>query len=62
MDETYEMLRGERRSFFCPNTLWKKLKEQTKDCYSISQYIRIAIEEKMIKDNPEKNKYDLKMA
>jgi len=50
MDDSFEMLRAERRSFFCPNTLWKKLKEETKDCMSISQYIRMAIVEKMIKE------------
>jgi len=50
MHEDFSELRGERRSFFCPNTLWKELKEETKDCMSISQYIRIAIEEKMNKN------------
>jgi len=50
MEGSFEMLRGERRSFFCPNPLWKKLKEKTKGCYSISQYIRMALEEKMEKD------------
>jgi len=53
----YEMLRAERRSFFCPNKLWKELENQTKDCISISQYIRMAIIEKMIKDEPQKKEY-----
>jgi hypothetical protein len=54
LDEGFEMVRGERRSFFCPNKLWKELHNQTQDCISVSSYIRIAIVEKMIKDEPEK--------
>lgn len=55
--EDYEMLRGERRSFFCPNKLWKELLDQTGDCISVSQYIRLAIMEKMVKQFPEKAEY-----
>ena len=51
MDDGFAMLRGERRSFFCPNTLWKKIVEKTGDCVSISQFIRKAIEEKMEKED-----------
>jgi len=47
MDAQFEMLRGERRSFFCSNTLWKELQKRTGDNISISTYIRQAIEEKM---------------
>ena len=54
MDEEIMMLRGERRSFFCPNKLWKELLKQTNDCISVSTFIKQAIVEKMIKDNPEK--------
>ena len=54
MDETFEMLRGETRTFYCPNKLWKELKKQTKDCIPISAYIQQAILEKMIKEEPEK--------
>jgi len=50
MDEDYEMKRGERRSFFCPNTLWDELQKKTNGCISISQYIRMAILEKMERD------------
>lgn len=56
MDGDFEMMRAERRSFFCPNKLWKELKHITK-FIPISVYIRIAIIEKMIKDNPQKEKY-----
>jgi len=53
---TFEMLRSERRSFFCPNKLWKELKHQTKHC-SISHYLRLAIIEKFTKNEPEKAEY-----
>ena len=57
MDESYEMSRGERRSFFCPNKLWKELGVKTNDCITISQYIRMAVVEKMIQENPEREEY-----
>jgi hypothetical protein len=53
----FEDCRSERRSFFCPNKLWKELKKQTKGCVSISKYIREAILEKMIKDDPYRKDY-----
>jgi len=57
MDETFEMLRSERRSFFCPNKLWKEIKVQTEDCISITTYIKLAILEKMVRDYPEREEY-----
>ncbi|MBN2880485.1 hypothetical protein JXM83_00390 [Candidatus Woesearchaeota archaeon] len=57
MEDSFEMLRSERRSFFCPNKLWKELLEQTSDCISVSSYIKMAILEKMIRDEPEKKEY-----
>lgn len=39
----FEEKRGERRSFYCPNKLWNEMKEATKDCYSISMFIQMAI-------------------
>ena len=57
IDKVFEMLRGERRSFFCPNKLWAELEKETNDCISISQYIKTAIIEKMIRDEPKKKKY-----
>ena len=57
MEAEFEMLRGERRSFFCPNKLWKEILSRTKDCISVSTYIKQAILEKMIKDEPEKKVY-----
>jgi len=57
MDLDFGEFRSERRSFFCPNKLWKELKLQTKGCMSISQFIRMAILEKMIKEEPEKKEY-----
>jgi len=53
MADEFEMLRGERRSFFCPNTLWAELKTRTGDKISISTYIKQAITEKLIRDEPQ---------
>jgi len=57
METEYETMRSERRSFNCPNKLWKELKKQTNDCFSVSHYIRWAIIEKMKRENPEKSVY-----
>lgn len=43
----YKEIRGERRSFYCSNKLWFKIKEECKDCYSVSWFICKAIEEKL---------------
>jgi hypothetical protein len=51
--EAFEMNRGERRSFFCPNTQWQELLKRTNDCISLSTYIRQAIEEKMEREDQE---------
>jgi hypothetical protein len=48
--EGFDMLRGERRSFCCPNKLWKALQQKTNGCMSISKYIRNALVEKIIKN------------
>jgi hypothetical protein len=55
--ESFEMLRSERRSFFCPNKLWKELKKKTDDCISVSTFIKQAIIEKLVKEEPEKKDY-----
>jgi hypothetical protein len=47
MELDFEMRRSERRSFFCPNTLWAELQKRTKDNISVSTYIKQAIIEKM---------------
>jgi len=57
MEAEYEMLRGERRSFFCPNKLWKELEKQAGDNISISTFIKQAIVGKLAKDQPEKRDY-----
>ncbi len=57
MIEDYSELRGERRSFFCPNKLWNELQEKTKDLFSISVYIKQAVFEKMVREEPEKKDY-----
>jgi hypothetical protein len=57
MNLDFEDYRSERRSFFCPNRLWKELERKTNGCISISQYIRNAIIEKMKKEEPKKKDY-----
>ncbi|MFH1134422.1 MAG: hypothetical protein V1735_08105 [Nanoarchaeota archaeon] len=54
MDEGFEMLRSERRSFFCPNKLWKEMEKHVDCCMSVSTFIKQAIVEKMIREEPEK--------
>ena len=53
-EESYEMERSERKSFFCPNKLWEEIRLKTKDKTSISQYIKQAVEEKMERENSER--------
>ena len=55
--EGFDMIRGERRSFFCPNKLWKELLEQTHGIMPVSEFIKQAIVEKMSRDEPEKEEY-----
>jgi len=43
----FEENRGERRSFYCSNKMWREIKEATKDCYSISEFIKQAVREKL---------------
>ena len=57
MDDDFSMLRGERRSFFCHNKLWAELQKQTGDCISISEYVKRAIIEKLVRDNPDLKDY-----
>ena len=58
METEYEEQRGERRSFFCPNKLWKELQKKTKDNISISTYIKQAIEEKFQREQNQNNQCD----
>ena len=53
----WSMNKGRRFSFFCSNRLWNEMAILTNDCYSISKYVRTAIIEKMIKDEPEKKEF-----
>lgn len=57
MDETYEDLRGERRSFHCPNKIWKEINKKCKGVIPASTFIRMAILEKLIRDEPNKEEY-----
>lgn len=55
--EGFDLLRGERRSFFCSNKLWEELLKQTYGVYSVSEFIKQAIVEKMSKEEPEKEEF-----
>jgi len=57
METEFEIMRSERRSFTCPNRLWKELQKQTNGCFSVSHYVRIAVIEKMKRDNPNMDAY-----
>jgi len=53
MRTEFEEKRGERRSFYCPNKLWEAMKLATNDCYSISEFIKQAIKEKLEREGYE---------
>ncbi|MFP4400541.1 MAG: hypothetical protein ACLFPQ_01550 [Candidatus Woesearchaeota archaeon] len=55
--EGFDLLRRERRSFFCPNKLWEELLKQTYGIHSVSEFIKQAIVEKMSKDELEKEEF-----
>lgn len=57
MDETFEMYRSERKSIFCSNRLWEELRKRVKDKTSISQFIKQAVLEKLVREAPEKKDY-----
>lgn len=54
MELYFEDLRSERRSFYCPNILWKEIHKRTTEKLTMSKYIIQAIKEKMEKENQEK--------
>ena len=43
--------RNRRRAFSCSDELWEKIERSTKDCISVSKFIRDAVEEKIIRNN-----------
>jgi len=57
METEFEMLRGERRSIFISNKLWKELENETDNCFSVSTFIRQAILEKLVREHPKKKDY-----
>lgn len=57
MELEFEILRTERRSFFCPNKLWKELQKKTQDKMSISTYVKQAIVEKMTREDLKGKEY-----
>ncbi|MDD3175926.1 MAG: hypothetical protein PHU51_05605 [Candidatus Nanoarchaeia archaeon] len=57
MNEDFSELRRERRSFFCHNKMWEELKKKAKEDFPISSFIRQAIFEKLVREEPEKRDY-----
>jgi len=49
VETEYEQNRGERRSFYCPNSLWNEIKEACKDKCSVSEFVKEAVKEKLVK-------------
>lgn len=43
----FEENRSERRSFYCSNKLWNEMVKACNDCYSVSEFIKQAIKEKL---------------
>jgi hypothetical protein len=61
INEGFDMLRGERRSAFIPNKVWEELLKVNYGICPVSEFIRQAILEKMIKDNPSKEEYYMEL-
>lgn len=57
MKNEYKPIRKERRSFYCHNKLWDEILIKCGDCITISSFIKQAIFEKLIRDEPEKEEY-----
>ena len=53
----FDMLRGERRSVFLSNELWDELLKHNHGICPVSEFIRQAIIEKLIRDDPSKESY-----
>jgi hypothetical protein len=46
----YGNIRGETRTFHCPYYLWEAVRASIKDCYSVGEFIRMAITDKLERD------------
>ena len=57
MELDFEEIQSGNRNFYCSQKLWKELKKKTGDNTSISSYIKRAIMEKMIREDPANNDY-----
>lgn len=52
-----ELNRNESKSIVMPVELWNELVKITDDCMSVSEFVRQAIFEKLVKDYPKKKEY-----
>jgi hypothetical protein len=57
MELDFESKKSVTRTFYCSNKLWKALHKKTADCISVSTFIKQAIIEKMIKEDPDGKEY-----
>ncbi len=57
MELDFEEMQSGNRNFYCSQKLWKELKKKTRDNTSVSSYIKRAIIEKMIKEDPKSKEY-----
>ena len=53
----FDMERAERRSFSCPNKLWEEILTKCYCICPVSIFIKQAIVEKLIKENPDQEEY-----
>ena len=57
MELDFEEIQSGNRNFYCSQKLWKELKKKAGDNISVSSYIKRAIIEKLIREDPEKKEY-----
>ena len=57
MELEFESGKSVSRTFYCSNKLWVEMIKKTDDILAISSYIKKAIIEKMIKEDPKNREY-----
>jgi len=57
MELDFEEIQSGNRNFYCSQKLWNELKKKTGDNTSVSSYIKRAIIEKMIREDPKNREY-----
>jgi len=57
MELDFELQRSTIRGFYCSNKLWYELKKKTRDVIAVSSFMKQAIVEKMIREDPKNKEY-----